>query len=99
MTREIWKNPINIYTMPESHIDVMVPADSEVLHVSRQFPQDDSLPQVWTIGTPSKPREPLRIHVFGTGVPIPAGLKLKHIGTEIFHRGQLVLHFFVEEKE
>lgn len=99
MIREIWKNPVDIYKMPESYIDIDVPSDSEVLHVSRQYPDESGIPYVWTIGTPSIPRKFLRIHVFGTGIPIPSGLKLKHIGTEIFHRGQLVLHFFVEDVE
>jgi len=103
-SREIWKNPIDIFNMSHSHIDIMVPEGSEVLHVSRQYPGEDALPHIWTIGDPTKPLEPLRVHVFGTGIPIFDGPEngrttLKHIGTEIFHRGQLVMHFFINGAE
>jgi len=84
----------------EAHSDVItlqLPPFAKILKISRQYPHDQT-PYVWYVCNPSLPPvQPYQILVVGTGheFAAPAG---EYLGTEIFHNGQLVLHFFLRDE-
>lgn len=88
----IHKQKLPIFTSSDDLI-ITAPRGARVLKIARQFP-NESTPYVWYACDPQEPDEPLPIHVYGTGAEVPDVLLDGYLGTEIFHNGQLVLHFF-----
>ncbi|WPE19845.1 hypothetical protein [Shinella zoogloeoides] len=88
----IHKQKLPIFTSSEDLV-IFAPYGARVLKISRQFPTDQT-PYVWYACDPQQPDEAMLIHVFGTGQHVPVALLDGYLGTEIFHNGQLVLHFF-----
>lgn len=75
-------------------LTIQVPFCSRILRISRQYP-DSQDPWVWyAFDERDKDRlEDCQIMVVGTGQPFD-GRGKTYLGTEFFHHGQLVLHFY-----
>lgn len=89
--RVIYKYPINI---GHGAITVVpVPDTSQVLHIDSQAEN----PRMWVLLDDTHTLVGGRkFYVFGTGRPIPDGLKLFHVGTMLHQDGSLVWHCFEE---
>jgi hypothetical protein len=93
MTLTIHKKRLPVFEAKSDVITLQLPPFAKILRISRQFSHDPS-PYVWYICNPKlAASESVDILMVGTGgeFPAPAG---EYLGTEIFHDGQLVLHFF-----
>lgn len=89
----IHKQRLPIFAAQTDVITINAPAGAKVLKIARQFSHEQS-PYVWYACDPNAPLEPLPIFVAGTGGEIPADILGGYLGTEVFHDGQLVFHFF-----
>ena len=95
MTRVIHKQTLKIFEEPTDVLTLSLPIGAKVLRIARQYPREQS-PSIWyTTDHPSPAFEPVRILMVGTGHQFPAHVEPDYLGTEIFHDGQLVLHFFL----
>lgn len=88
----IHKQRLPIFT-ETGDLSIFAPRGARILKIARQYPTEQT-PFAWYACDPKQPEEPLLIHVFGTGQEVPAALLDGYLGTEIFHNGQLVIHFF-----
>lgn len=78
-----------------SELRLELPRGCRVLRVSRQFETGPKTFVWYTTKTPDMHGcETLTIHAVGTGQEFPASWQDFYIGTEIYHGGQLVFHFF-----
>lgn len=96
MPLTIWKEKLDIFKQLDADgvLYIDLPAGAKVLRVSRQFDHDETV-FMWYACNPEAPRLTRAIFVVGTGHPFPDSILEHYIGTEIFHRGGLVLHFFL----
>jgi hypothetical protein len=94
----IHKQKLPVFENPLSDvITLQFPPFAKILKIARQYPHDPS-PYVWYICNPKlAATEPVQILMVGTGHEFPATVSSGYLGTEIFHNGQLVLHFFLME--
>lgn len=98
MTRVIHKQRFEVFKAETDVLTLMLPAGSKVLRIARQWPNEQT-PSIWYTCDPSQTVEPVKILVVGTGGEFPEIVEPGYLGTEIFHNGQLVLHFFLLPRE
>jgi hypothetical protein len=95
MTRVIHKQALEVFRADSDELTIMLPVGAKVLRIARQYPREET-PQIWyACDHPSTASEPVRILMVGTGRAFPVHVEPDYLGTEIFHNGQLVLHFFL----
>lgn len=74
MPRSVFKYP---FAVTDDHAGVVLPAGAAVLHYDRDpaFPAGTGQLAVWAMVDTDTPRStPLRLHVTGTGHPLPEGV-------------------------
>ena len=49
---------------------------------------------LWAMVEPSNAKEVRRLHLFGTGHPVPADASMEHLGTFPLKGGELIFHLF-----
>lgn len=95
MTRVIHKQSLEVFRAESDVLTLSLPVGAKVLRIARQYPREQT-PQIWyACDHPSPEFETVRILMVGTGHQFPATVEPDYLGTEIFHEGQLVLHFFL----
>lgn len=93
--RVIHKDRLAIFSDTKDYYDIRLPVGAKILRLSKQYPGEES-PYIWYSFDPStKASETVRIHMVGTGQAFEDTCA-EYLGTEIFHNGSLVLHFFKE---
>ncbi len=82
----VWKFAIPI----GDEFSLTMPGGAKILTVQTQFDQ----PFIWALLDPSAPIEMRHFRLAGTGHPVSAGDRLKHVGTFQLRGGELVFHLF-----
>lgn len=85
MTRTIWKATLQ----PADIQELMVPAGAEFLTAREQFEHIC----VWYRCDPSKPLEPRKLAIVGTGNPAPDD-DGRYLGSVSLQGGRLIFHVF-----
>jgi len=92
---QIHKQKFDIFRGGQDKLRLDLPKGSRVLRVSKQYDGDDATFVWYSTKEPDMHgSEVLTVHAIGTGHEFPSSFLPFYIGTEIYHRGQLVLHFF-----
>lgn len=91
MQQTIHKQPIPLFDGKSSWI-LKLPRGSRVVRLSQQYPHDPT-PFIWYLFDKDAPLADYRIEALGTG-PMGETGNMEFLGTEIFHGGGLVIHFF-----
>lgn len=86
--KTIWK-----YRLEPGTTELQIPGGAQILTVQEQF----NGPCVWALVDPTREKETVRFHVYGTGhlINVPTE-KLYYIGTFQLLGGDLVFHVFGE---
>jgi len=90
----IHKQPLPVFDAQSDILTIQVPQGAKILKIARQFPEF-SEPCVWYACNPAMSTETIMILVVGTGHAFPECVLDDYLGTELFHGGSLVLHFFL----
>jgi hypothetical protein len=70
---------------------IKIPVDAEILSVQVQHEK----PCLWALVDTDNLDKNIKIHMFGTGHPLP-NMELKYLGTFQMRHGHLIFHCFYE---
>lgn len=92
--KSVYKVLVDVFNTPlDDIVTVRVPEGAKYLRISRQFEGNDET-YLWFLCDPYAKMVDKKILVAMTGKNYDETLMRHHIGTEIYHEGQLALHFF-----